>query len=155
MVDAADDAVILNAGTDPNIRRDLAPGVPSFDESARGGDPTGEIGGHATWALRKHLELVPRRRAHDIEDLIYELGWHGAVEEIAHAVDEDPPRALPLEREAKGLWMQRNPETIAVALGSHSLKAKREPLRVAVLAAGRDFGTSGDGIPGGVSPLNR
>ena len=48
--------------------------------------------------LSEHLECVPLRRRHDVEDALDELERHDLVEEVAHRVDEDHPRASPPQR---------------------------------------------------------
>jgi hypothetical protein len=77
------------------------------------------------------------------------------VEEIAHAVDEDPSGLTPSKGKIELVWVQRHPESRAVPRIPHGLKTACKTLGVAMLAAGADLRTSGDGIPRGVSPFDR
>jgi len=45
-------------------------------------------------------------------------------------------------------------EAVLVFGDSHCLESFCHPVGVAVVAAGRDLGTSGDGVPSGVSPFD-
>jgi hypothetical protein len=59
--------------------------------------------------LREHLERVLRRQRHDREHAIEEVVGDLGVEEVRHAVDEDPPRP-PAERLVEARLVHQEPE---------------------------------------------
>ena len=61
---------------------------------------------------------------------------HVLVEQVAHRVDEDRLRLLPLERQVEHLRLERELEAVRVVRLPHRLQALGHPLGVAVLAAG-------------------
>lgn len=76
------------------------------------------------------------------------------AEEIAHRVDEDSTRATPRQRLIQLFRHDAKVEAALEGVTRHASKALREPLGVAVPAAGADLGTAADRVPGGVGPLD-
>jgi hypothetical protein len=76
------------------------------------------------------------------------------MEEVAHAVHENPSWLLPSQRQVKLIGMERYVETMHVAAIAHGLKALREPLRITEFTARRDLRAARDRIPRRIGPLN-
>ena len=97
---------------------------------------------------------MPVRAVHDIEDAFDVVSRDLFMEEIAHRVDEDALRGLPVKRQFQHLRLQRELKSIPVVGLSHRLQALRKTLGIAMLAAGAYLGASGDRIPGRVCPFD-
>jgi Glu-tRNA(Gln) amidotransferase subunit E-like FAD-binding protein len=110
--------------------------------------------GQVLGALGQDLVAVPAGLVHDSKDLLDEGERHVPVEQVAHGIDEDGLRALPAEGEGKGVFVEHDPEAIAVMGVADGLQAMSHALGVAVFAAGADLGTARYGVPGGFGPLN-
>jgi hypothetical protein len=98
--------------------------------------------------LCEDLEVVPMGAAHHCEGLTDEILRDLFVEEVAHAVDEDPSRLAPAKGEPELIWMESDLKAIPVTRVPHGLQSPGEPLRIAVLAARADLGAPRDWVPG-------
>src|SRR5439155_19406880 len=100
----------------------------------------------------KHLECVPIRPNHRVEDTPDESKRHVRMEEIRHRIHEDKPRSLPLKRliEPLGASLEVEPPFIGVA--AYAPEALSERLGVPVRAARADFRASRKRIPCGIGP---
>jgi len=76
------------------------------------------------------------------------------VEEVAHRVDEDHPRARPLQRLLQSLWPELQRKTLLVRMPRDATPALGERLCITVRAARRDLVAARHWIPGRLSPLN-
>ena len=76
------------------------------------------------------------------------------MEEIAHGVDEDPPRLSPRSGLIDFVAVYREVEAVFVAGISHCLQPVGHGLRIAELAALGDFGAAGGWVPGLVGPFD-
>jgi len=76
------------------------------------------------------------------------------VEEITHAVDEDPARLPPLQRQFQLIGVQREIEAVLVSRIAHCLQTGSEALGVAILTARADLRASRDGIPCCIRPFD-
>ncbi|MNI13480.1 hypothetical protein D3C73_667080 [compost metagenome] len=151
MIDAASHLDALHARAQPDIGQDVR--------------HAGHDLGHPFRALGQDLVVVARCLAHHLPDVEYECLTDGVVEKVAHRVDEDLARFFPAVRNGEGGGVFSDdsvPDGPLAALASqplilrdaHRLEATRHLHRIAVGAAGRDDGTSRDGIPGGIGPLD-
>jgi hypothetical protein len=75
------------------------------------------------------------------------------VEEVAHRVDEDATRALPVQRHVESLGSKLQVEATLVVVAREAAPALGEALRVAVSAALGDVRAPGDGIPRRLGPF--
>ena len=75
------------------------------------------------------------------------------MEQVAHGVNEDGLGFLPRKRQNYRTFMERNLKPVVVGL-THGVQPFRHALRIAVLAAGADFGTAGYRIPGRIGPFD-
>jgi hypothetical protein len=73
--------------------------------------------------------------------------WHIFVEEIAHRVDEDHLRLLPLKRKVENVWVESETEAVPIVRLTHRFKPLRHSFGIAVLAARAYLGTTGEWIP--------
>ena len=116
-----------------------------------------QIGGELGQPLRplgEDLERVPRGPLHRAEYPLNERERDFLVEEVAHAVDEDPPGLLPCERKLKPVRPQAEVEALLVGMPRDAAPALREGLGVAVLAPRADLVAAGHGVPRRVRPLD-
>jgi hypothetical protein len=67
---------------------------------------------------------MPVGRDHHLEHSPYVVIWHGLVEEIAHAVNEDPSGAPPAKWEIHLIGLQRDREAISVSRTPHSAQTQ-------------------------------
>lgn len=116
--------------------------------------PAPEVGPHQGTALGEDLEDMPVCRLHCAEHLVNEGRWHLLVEEVAHGVDEDQARHAPRERLVEAFGARRQVEPLLKGVAGQTAEAFGKSFGVAMVTAARDLGTPGDGIPGGVCPLN-
>jgi hypothetical protein len=105
-------------------------------------------------AFRQHLINVPVGLFHRVEHGTDVRLGNVLVKEIAHRVDEDHARPLPIERLLEALGPQGEIETSLERMPGHAAKAFREPGRIAVIATDADFGTAGYWIPRRVGPFD-
>ena len=63
---------------------------------------------------------MPVGRDHHLKNLSDVVVWNGLVEEIAHAVNEDPSGAPPAKWEIHLIGLQRDREAISVSRTPHS-----------------------------------
>ena len=54
-----------------------------------------QILSHSFWSFAQNLKCVLRTERHHREHPVYEVVRHTLVEQVAHAVDEDPSRLAP------------------------------------------------------------
>lgn len=116
---------------------------------------TAKIVAHQRTALGQYLKDVPVGLLHCIEDLIDEYERHLLVKQVAHRVDENHPRAEPLERLLQPLGPQRQIEPSGERMPWHAAEAFREARSIAVVATARDLRAPGYRIPRRVRPLYR
>jgi hypothetical protein len=88
-------------------------------------------------ALREDLKDVPVSPLHCLEDLNDKVVGDGLVEEITHAVDEDPFWLPPSKGQIKLVFVEGYLEATPIARIPHRLKTGRET-----------FGVTGAYIPG-------
>src|SRR5947207_10992271 len=100
-------------------------------------------------AFGQDLECVMTSLSHHPEDALDVLERDVLVEEIAHRVDEDHPRALPLQWVAESARPQAKVEALLVRVPLDPAPALSERLGVAVRAAGGYLRATGHGVPGG------
>jgi len=108
----------------------------------------------AVRAFREDLIGVPVRPQHDRGNRGDVLVGYGVLEEVAHAIDKDRLRCRPPQRFEQLLGNEPGVEAVLVWVAGDIAKAFRECFGVAVLAAGTDFLTTPDGIPGGLGPFD-
>jgi hypothetical protein len=97
---------------------------------------------------------MPGSLCHDVEDLLDVLERHVIVKQVAHRVDKDCPGLTPSQWLIEQIRLQRQSETVSVAVLVHGLQAQRHPFCVAMLAAGADLRATGYGIPGDICPFD-
>ena len=84
-----------------------------------------KVGSHERAALRQHLEHMPVRGLHRLERAVDEIGRYPLVEQVAHRIDEDPPRSFPRERLGKPLRARREIESVLVGMPGRTAKTVR------------------------------
>jgi len=97
----------------------------------------------------QNLEHVMVSAPHDVEHALNECIGNPLVEQIAHAVDEDPAGSTPAQREIKTVRVKSDVGKLA------SPPALGHSLCVTELAPRGDLRAASDGIPCGVGPLDR
>lgn len=97
---------------------------------------------------------MSRGPTHDIENGFDERRGHRFVKEIRHGVDEHNPWSSPSQRLLEQRLVQRYCESSHVLADSHRTKPRSHPLRVAVLAALADLGTTRYGVPSYLCPFD-
>lgn len=102
----------------------------------------------------QHLERVLLGGSHYFEDPLDEVRRHLRVEEVAHRVHENEPGLPPSERQVDLVLLEGQFETGGVSRVAHGLETRSEALGVAVVAAGAHLRAAGDGVPGGLRPLD-
>ena len=60
---------------------------------------------------------------HDLEDPLDVRGWHVAVKEVGHRIDEYRSWLPPAQRQFQGVELKRQLKGIGVALLAHRLEA--------------------------------
>jgi len=105
-------------------------------------------------SLGEDLENVPVRLSHDLECLMNEVFRYSLVEEVAHAVDKNPPRLCPPKRKRELVRMEGYGKSISVARVAHRLKPSCQALGIAVFAPWADLRAPGDRVPGSIRPLD-
>jgi histone H3/H4 len=98
---------------------------------------------------------VPVGPSHDVANARDVVGWNVLVKEVAHRVDEDLPRASPVQRLLKLLWHESQVEALLEGVSRHAAETLREHLCVAEFAARAHLRAAADGVPRRVRPLNR
>ena len=101
------------------------------------------------------LKYVPVSPSHDVANARDVVGWNVLVKEVAHRVDEDLPRASPVQRLLELFGNESEVEALLERVSRHTAETFREQLRVAELAARAHLRAAPDGIPRRVRPLNR
>jgi hypothetical protein len=79
--------------------------------------------------------------------------WNLIVKKIAHGVNKNHPRLLPLQRLRKFFRYEPNVEALFERMTRHAAESFCESFGIAIFAASTNFGTPANRIPGGVSPL--
>ena len=109
---------------------------------------------HERAAFREHLEHMPVGGLHGVEDAVDEIGRDLLVEQVAHRIDEDPPRPFPRKRLGQPLRAPREVESVLEGMAGRAAKPLREALGVAVVAAARDLRAARHRVPRRVRPLD-
>ena len=110
---------------------------------------------HPELVTRIYGHAVLRRAPHDVENVMDELLRDPFVEEVAHRIDEDQPRALPTQRLLQPGRPDAKVEPLLVGMAGDPAPALSERLGVAVSAAGRHLVAPGHGVPRRLRPLDR
>lgn len=97
---------------------------------------------------------MPVSSSHDLSNATDAVGWNVFVKEVAHRVDEDLPRASPVQRLLKLLGHQSQVEPLLEGVPRHAAETLREHLRVAELAARTHLDAASHRIPSCVRPLD-
>lgn len=149
MVDAGQSVSVLHRHAHPEVLRPI------------------ELVGYAAQAqaaLGQHLVGVLWSVATDVEHVANEFNRHPGVEEVGHRVHEHHPGVAPPPRLVERLRMYRQPEAGArgarvsvhlILRRAHRLEPLGQCHRVAVVASVGDAIAAGDGVPGGLGPLDR
>src|SRR6185437_6523535 len=74
-------------------------------------EPQGALG-----PLGEHLELVPRRSIHHLEDTLNHLEGEVRVKHVRHAVDEHAPGLSPMQGLIESLWPEARGERVSSGL---------------------------------------
>jgi len=109
--DARRALVVLYRGASPNVGWHL----PICIAAA-------QVVAHPRTPLREHLEDVPVRRLHRVENLVDEGDRHCFMEKVAHRVHEDHPATLPADRLVQSLWSQGQVEARLKRVAQHTAK---------------------------------
>ena len=109
---------------------------------------------HAFRAFGQYLVAMPIGLLHHGENLADEIIANPIVKQVAHGVDKNSAGLAPAQRNVQGIGMDGHVKAVAVLGHTGRVEALGHPLGVAMLAAGADLVAAGDGIPGGVRPLN-
>src|SRR5438874_1535460 len=91
---------------------------------------------------------------HHIEDLRHVVVPDAFVEEVAHRVEEDDTRLLPLKRVVQPVPPKTKVKALLVGVARDASESFSERLRVAVGAASRHLVAARYGIPCGLSPFD-
>jgi len=73
--------------------------------------------------------------AHNVKDFRDKIEGDIVVKKVAHRIDENCVRLLPMQRHFKGVWMCRNIETIDIIATACGFQTQSHTLGVAILAA--------------------
>jgi hypothetical protein len=76
------------------------------------------------------------------------------MEEVAHGVDEDHSRFLPLQRLSELLWNKADVEALFKGMSRNPAESLSKSLRIAILAACADLAAAAYGIPRCIRPLD-
>lgn len=106
-------------------------------------------------ALGEDLKQMPVSLSHDLSNATDVVGWNAIVKEVAHRVDENLPRATPVQWLLKLFGHQSEVEALLEGVSRHAAEALREHLRVAELAARAHLRAAANRVPRRVRPLNR
>ena len=109
---------------------------------------------HPRASLGQHLEDVPVGCLHGVEHSSDVFPWHALVEQIAHGVDEDEPRAPPGPGLIHPFGSKRQVESRLVGVSGDAPKPFGKSFGVAVVAAGAQLRTPGHGVPRALRPLD-
>jgi len=113
-----------------------------------------DVAAHEGTAFGQHLESVPMRFFHGVENLVDIVGRNVLVEQVAHGVDEDHLRLA----DRKGLFQAAGPkrkiETRFERVIGHASEAFGKPFGIAVVAAGADLGAARYRVPRHVGPFD-
>src|SRR3970040_2177022 len=101
------------------------------------------------------MKQVPVSSSHDLSNAPDVVGWNVFVKEVAHRIDEDFPRASPVQRLLKLLGHKSQIEALLEWVSRHTAETFREHLRIAEFATRAHFRAAADGGPRRVCPLNR
>src|SRR5262245_60398172 len=105
--------------------------------------------------LRKDLVLVPVGPVHHPKDTPDAFQRDLVVEKVAHAVHEHALRLLPTESFFQFFRDEPQIEALFERVSRYATKPFCKSFRVAVLAAGTDFGAAPNGVPGRIRPFDR
>jgi len=109
---------------------------------------------HARRPLGQHLEGVPARLLHGVEDLVDIGERHVLVEQVAHGIHEDHLRRADGERLFQAMRAQGQVEAFLIGMARHAPEPLREPLRIAVVAARADLRAARHRVPRQVRPFD-
>ena len=110
---------------------------------------------HERAAFREHLELMPVGGLHGVEDAVDEISRYPLVEQVAHRIDEDPPRPFPRKRLLQPLRAQCEIEPVLEGMAGRVAKPLGEAFGITVIATARDLRAARHRIPSRVRPLDR
>jgi hypothetical protein len=92
--------------------------------------------------------------AHNVKDFRDKIEGDIVVKKVAHRIDENCVRLLPMQRYFKGVRMRRNIETIDVIATARGFQTQSHTFGIAVLTAGANFCAAGNRIPSRFSPFD-
>ena len=95
-----------------------------------------------------------RSLAHNVKDFRDEIEGDIAVKKVAHRIDEDCVRLLPMQRHFKSVRMCRYIETIDVIATACGFQTQSHTFGIAILTAGANFCAAGNRIPSRFSPFD-
>ena len=98
---------------------------------------------------------MPVSSLHDLSNATDVVGWNVFVKEVAHRVDEDLPRASPVQGLLKPFGHESQVEALLERVPRHAAETLREHLCVAEFAARAHLRAAADRVPRRIRPLNR
>src|ERR1051326_7824639 len=102
----------------------------------------------------KHLEGVPMRGFHRVENARDKFLGHLLVEEVAHRIYEDHARLAPMKWLLEARRAKCEIKAVLERMAFGAAEALTEALGIAVIASGADLGAARDRIPRRVSPFD-
>ena len=143
MFDAAGVRCVFNRNAKPDVAWHTPASVTSTD-----------VVTHERAALGQHLVHVPVRALHRIKHPINERPVNVLVEKVAHRIDENHPRPLPLARLLKPRRPQRQVEALLIRMTDDATPAFRKARRIAIVTPGSDLGATRHRVPSRIRPFN-